>query len=117
MLNTQSVLPIVGALLFAGFADAKYKTNVFTDTQDVDAFDFCDIGATRSMIGVILGIGVLFIFILSTIVIIIKDEISRHAEYKKKRDQIMAEVSAKNYNFKDAANQEEYKKWKKAKIL
>jgi len=71
----------------------------------------------RSMLGVILGIGVLFVFIIYTIVIIIKDEISRHADYKKKRDDILVEVSAKNYDFKDKANQDEYKKWKQAKIL
>ena len=103
--------------LLASFGAAKEKTNVFTYDPDAKPFEREDISEGRAMAGVILGLGLLGVFILTTIVIIIKDEIDRHADYKKKRDAVKAECKAKGYDFDQADKKQEYQEWKKAKIL
>ena len=110
-----------GALLalsvMCAMSAAKEKTNVFVYEPNAKPFEHADLMEGSSIVGVILGIGLLGIFILTTIVIIIKDEIQRHADYKQKRDQIKKECLDKGYNFDEPDKKAEYKAWKKAKIL
>ena len=83
----------------------------------MEAFGFDDITEGSSIAGVVIGIGLLGVFILTTIFFIIGDERKRHSEYKAKRDEVLAECTAKGYDFKSPESQEEYKEWKAAKVL
>ena len=117
MIASKQFTALLGMTLLASFGAAKEKTNVFTYDPDAKPFEREDISEGRAMAGVILGLGLLGVFILTTIVIIIKDEIDRHADYKKKRDAVKAECKAKGYDFDQADKKQEYQEWKKAKIL
>jgi len=116
MIASRQFAALLGATLFATLCSAKEKTNVFVYEPDAKPFEHEELEGS-SLVGVIIGIGLLGIFILTTIVIIIKDEIQRHADYKQKRDQIKKECLDKGYNFDEADKRTEYKAWKKAKIL
>ena len=117
MLSSQTLGACLGLALLAAVGEAKDKTRVFADTQNHPAFEFEDITEGSSLAGVVIGIGLLGVFIITTIVIIIGDERRRHRDYKEKRDRVLAECSSKGYDFKSKENQEEYSAWKKAKIL
>ena len=116
MIASKQSTALLGALLLATLTVAKEKTNVFVYDPSAKPFEHDKLEGS-SIAGVILGIGLLGVFILTTIVIIIKDEIQRHADYKQKRDAIKKECLDKGYNFDEAEKKAEYKEWKKAKIL
>ena len=117
MTSSQVLGALLGLCMFCAQASAKEKTNVFVYDPSAKPFEHADLMEGSSIVGVILGIGLLGVFILTTIVIIIKDEIQRHADYKQKRDAIKQECLAKGYNFDEADKKKEYQEWKKAKIL
>lgn len=117
MIESGKAFALLAALFVAGAEAQKKKTRTFTYEPDAPPFEHADLMEGSSIAGVILGIGLLGVFILTTIVIIIKDEINRHKEYSAKRDKVLQECKAKNYDFSSQENQEDYKKWKAAKVL